>query len=724
MGAEEKKLEAMAKFLLRPFRLVRDPVHGDIWLSRLESTIVDQPLFQRLRGIRQLAVSHLVYPGAVHTRFEHSLGVLYLADKIAREAQKNCGSRGYLSDIDGFYLIREHDRLLIRLTALLHDAAHVPFGHLIEDEAGFTQNKQWADEGRKQYLSEHLIEKSFNVFLQNLKSQLEQGTVEEKGAGVCGSSCRHDFNRLGKELLSKSELEKTDRDALIGQIEGFLKDKVQPELLSVLDAEEKGEESIQALDKPFIGEVVGNTICADLLDYLARDAYFTGIDERYDRRIFTYFVTFKDQNDKPRSGLLIKKGSKGVRVDAARYIAKLLDMRYALAQMVYTHPAKRMFSALVSSMFGSWAMNELLKSKSNKGAFFSDLSDDTAFAFNLQKVVGDLVLKMTEKSQYNTDDALLTTLVMLMDEELDKQKAQTQVLLDTARVPPSLGEQEWNRRAAFLARIVKHREKWKRIRLENYNIELADRGSTGEIRVSYKNPNVNKKLTGLKNLTGTWRMRIEEELERLLRGLYFLKMQEEFPSPALIALHVPKVFKPKEADVNVVLVHDGGASREAYAGPFKYLKKEGWREIKRIKGKGSLEESDFLGKEVQLLGPMLGILDSIADATVKLTIAEYYLHPKISELLREIDAEQEFTEVVEIMVALRRSLEKGDNGKLEYQSESVEEYYMRYKELIEILAQKVGAKCDFNSDSKQLAAHEGKSQPPINLRPANFIKYN
>lgn len=60
-------------------RELRDPVHGFIHRTSLEQEIIDTAVFQRLRRIRQLALAALVYPGAVHTRFEHSLGVMHLA---------------------------------------------------------------------------------------------------------------------------------------------------------------------------------------------------------------------------------------------------------------------------------------------------------------------------------------------------------------------------------------------------------------------------------------------------------------------------------------------------------------------------------------------------------------------------------------------------------------------------------------------------------------------
>lgn len=93
---------------------VRDPVHGFIGLDREEVRIVNTGIVQRLREIRQLAMAHLVYPGALHTRFDHTLGVCHVA--------------GLLADSLG----RQSEKTLVRRAALLHDIGHGPFSHVSE----------------------------------------------------------------------------------------------------------------------------------------------------------------------------------------------------------------------------------------------------------------------------------------------------------------------------------------------------------------------------------------------------------------------------------------------------------------------------------------------------------------------------------------------------------------------------------------------------------------
>ncbi len=96
-------------------RSVRDPIHGFVRLRGEEADIVATPVFQRLRGIRQLAFANLVYPGALHTRFEHTLGVFHVTSLMSQVCK----------------LSVEHERL-VRLSALLHDLGHGPFSHVSE----------------------------------------------------------------------------------------------------------------------------------------------------------------------------------------------------------------------------------------------------------------------------------------------------------------------------------------------------------------------------------------------------------------------------------------------------------------------------------------------------------------------------------------------------------------------------------------------------------------
>jgi HD superfamily phosphohydrolase len=102
--------------------LLRDPIHGDVSLSPRETAVLDLPDVQRLRGIKQLGTAYLVYPGCLHTRFDHSLGAAAVAKRLLRElAGRGVPVAPELAEA-------------VAIAALLHDVTHVPFGHTLEDE--------------------------------------------------------------------------------------------------------------------------------------------------------------------------------------------------------------------------------------------------------------------------------------------------------------------------------------------------------------------------------------------------------------------------------------------------------------------------------------------------------------------------------------------------------------------------------------------------------------
>lgn len=93
---------------------VRDPIHGFIGLRPVEAALVDTLPFQRLRRVRQLGLTAMVYPGAEHSRFTHSLGACHVAGQLAETLARD----GWTGDVG-----------LVRVAALLHDLGHPPFSH-------------------------------------------------------------------------------------------------------------------------------------------------------------------------------------------------------------------------------------------------------------------------------------------------------------------------------------------------------------------------------------------------------------------------------------------------------------------------------------------------------------------------------------------------------------------------------------------------------------------
>ncbi|MBX3024724.1 HD domain-containing protein [bacterium] len=241
--------------------LIRDPVHGDLSLTPLEAAVLDLPAVQRLRGIKQLGTASYVYPGALHTRFDHSLGASALAHRIIAALRR-----------DGV-AIADDLAELVAIGTLLHDVTHVPFGHTLEDE-------------------------------RRLFPRHDKGT------------------RLGR-LLDGELGAGLDRLGIRAPIAGLL--GAAPSALP-----------------PWAAEVIASTIDADLLDYLRRDAYFTGLAHDYDDRVFRYF-TVADGH------LALSMAKHGMdRPDARSEVIQLLRMRYFLTERVYYHHTKVAAGAMIS----------------------------------------------------------------------------------------------------------------------------------------------------------------------------------------------------------------------------------------------------------------------------------------------------------------------------------------------------------------------------------------
>lgn len=137
-------------------KIVRDPIHGFVKLSTWEQDIVDHGVFQRLRHVRQLALTEMIYPGACHNRFEHSLGVMQVAtlmfDQLRSQLERADGDPKFTRDD------LDRARVIVRLAALLHDVGHCPFSHAGEDvmPTNHARRKKYKHEDYSSGLIRHL----------------------------------------------------------------------------------------------------------------------------------------------------------------------------------------------------------------------------------------------------------------------------------------------------------------------------------------------------------------------------------------------------------------------------------------------------------------------------------------------------------------------------------------------------------------------------------------
>lgn len=212
---------------LKIVKYINDPVYGGIGITQLELELIDTPIFQRLRGLRQLARVNFVFPGAEHSRYVHSLGVLYIMGLMTDHLLK----RGDIS---------EDDAVKMRVAALLHDVGHYPLSHLGESVYGFCKDNENA-----------------NVIVE-LVSSLENKPLYEL-ASSHSKSAHHE--QLGKYIVNHNK----DINQILGKY------NINPMEIGEIFTGEYGSRNM------VYSQLLHSSLDADRLDYLLRDSYQTGV---------------------------------------------------------------------------------------------------------------------------------------------------------------------------------------------------------------------------------------------------------------------------------------------------------------------------------------------------------------------------------------------------------------------------------------------------------------
>lgn len=224
-------------------KVFNDPIHGHIEMHPLLVRIIDTPQFQRLRHIKQLGGTYLVFPGASHNRFEHSIGVGYLAGCLVQA----------LNQRQPELLITRQDTLCVQIAGLCHDLGHGPFSHMFDGMfiPKVRPGEKWKHEMASVQMFDHLVK----------------------------------VNDLEKVMVQHGL---TLPDDLI-----FIKEQIAGPLdASILDTTQwpyKGRPK----EKSFLYEIVANKrngIDVDKWDYFARDCYHLGIQNNFDYHRFLKFA--------------------------------------------------------------------------------------------------------------------------------------------------------------------------------------------------------------------------------------------------------------------------------------------------------------------------------------------------------------------------------------------------------------------------------------------------
>lgn len=283
---------------------VRDAVHVFVEFDDDERRVIDSPAFQRLRHIHQLALTYMVYPGASHARFEHSLGVMHLAgriyDTITRPDKVSDAVRSVIPDRGqsdfGYW------RTVLRIAALCHDLGHLPFSHAGEDllPAGVDHERITWDIVHSEPMEE--------IF------RLITPPVRAADVGKLAIGPRHS-ERLGLDVAFNAW------EAILAEV------------------------------------IVGDAFGADRMDYLLRDSLHLGVAYGrfdHDRLIGTLRVVPSPPREQTEPQEAAREPVLGCERGGLHSAEQLLLARYFMFSQVYFHPTRLAYNEHLQAFLREW----------------------------------------------------------------------------------------------------------------------------------------------------------------------------------------------------------------------------------------------------------------------------------------------------------------------------------------------------------------------------------
>lgn len=318
-------------------RKILDPIHGIIRMTALEMDFISHPLYQRLRNIKQNSFLYKVFPSAVHSRFEHSLGVLHLSNEILKNLHLNAIRYNKKYD-DGHVFcsinkLPKHNVQELRLAALMHDLGHGPMSH--QFESFMPSKSQMID----------ILDNKYHKILNVLKNGNDRVEHEQLSLIFC-HIIYNELKENGKvddsiniENVFKIIEKKYDDQKIVQKIDGVELD-ILPLLTSIISS---------------------CPIDADRMDYLQRDSYFSGVKcGIYDyNRLFMSIVPVEEDG---KVCLAYKESG----IDS---IAEFIGARSSLFSQVYYHKTNRAFSSMLNNVC------ENMKNGSSDNLIIADVCD-------------------------------------------------------------------------------------------------------------------------------------------------------------------------------------------------------------------------------------------------------------------------------------------------------------------------------------------------------------
>jgi HD superfamily phosphohydrolase len=313
-------------------KIIRDAVLGSHELSPLEVSIIDTPFVQRLRGISQTALASLTYPSATHTRFEHSLGVSILAYRMGKAL------------LDNGVKVDKTTLKELRLAGLLHDIGHGPFSHASEEiirdldavKVAFSNDNRFSKSKTHEMITYKMLQTS-------------------------------SFKDFFVELLKLYGETEINLDTISEMIIGSIRDEKKQQ---------------------YKADIINGAFDADKLDYLGRDAHFTGLKMAID--LERIFATLGIDNRKNKPKRIV------VDVGGVHILEQILFNKMLLFPSVYHHHKVRSTVCMLESIFEIIKDNDVAIGELKFNAVSDFLSVDDHFLLcTLQK--NERVVSQIEK---------------------------------------------------------------------------------------------------------------------------------------------------------------------------------------------------------------------------------------------------------------------------------------------------------------------------------------
>uniref|UniRef100_A0A8C2ZFA7 Deoxynucleoside triphosphate triphosphohydrolase SAMHD1 n=1 Tax=Cyclopterus lumpus TaxID=8103 RepID=A0A8C2ZFA7_CYCLU len=325
-------------------QVFNDPIHGHVEMHPLLVRIIDTPQFQRLRYIKQLGGAYFVFPGASHNRFEHSIGVGYLAGRLVQA----------LNQRQPDLLISHRDALCVQIAGLCHDLGHGPFSHMFDNmflpkaRPGIT----WKHEKASLNMFDYLVADN------QLKPVMEQH----------GLVLPEDLDFIKEQIGGPEDSEWPF--------------KGRPE------------------DKSFLYEIVANKITGidvDKWDYFARDCYHLGIQNNFDYRRFLKFARVCEVDGQKRICTRDKE---------VNNLYDMFHLRDCLHRRAYQHKVGNIIETMITEAF--LKADKYIKFKGSGGEMFtlSTAIDDMEAYTKLTDTVFERILNSSSPALKDSREIL------------------------------------------------------------------------------------------------------------------------------------------------------------------------------------------------------------------------------------------------------------------------------------------------------------------------------